>query len=168
MSNAIQYRMAAGVPGAVNRSTTATVEAQQLDTTNYPTAYGVPVAIDATSRNIRKILAGDTAASIYGIYVRPYPTQGGASDPLGSATTPTSGIGNVLRRGYISVQLNGATPAAKGGPVYVRVGGAGAQTPLGGIEAAADATPANTITMPNAIFTGPADANGISEIAFNI
>jgi hypothetical protein len=167
LSNAILYRMAAGIPGAITRAGQAkSVEGINLDTTNYPQSYGVPVAIDATSKAIRKIMTGDTAASIYGLYVRPYPTQGGANDPLGSATPPTSGIANVMRSGYMTVQLNGATASAKGGTVYVRVAAAATGKPIGGIEAAADST--NTIIMANAIFMGPADANGNVEVSYNI
>lgn len=162
-----QYRMPAGIPGAVNRMQSANVEAQQLDIVNYPTAYGVPVAIDATTHNMRKIKAADTAASVYGFYVRPFPTTTGAvSDGLGVSTTPVSGIGNVLKRGYMTIQLNGATAAVKGGTIYVRtVTGTG--TIIGGVEAAADGTNTFALTS-NSYFMGPADTNGNVEIAFNI
>jgi hypothetical protein len=164
-SNAFLFRMPAGIPGMVNRTQSATVEAQLLDTTNYPTVYGVPVAIDATSKAVRKITTGDAAAAIYGMYVRPYPTNSN-QDALGTSTPATSGIANVLKRGYMSVSLGGATAAAKNGTVYVRVAAAAAGKPIGGIEAAADST--NTIVMANAYFTGPADASGNVEIAFNL
>ena len=168
MSNVFLFRMPAGIPGAVNRASTATVETQLLDTTNPPAVYGVPGAIDATSKAFRAIQGGDVSASIYGLYVRPYPTGAAAQNcPLGSVVpTPTSGMANVLKRGYLNVQLNGATAAAKGGTVYVRVANAAAGKPIGGIEAAADST--NTIVMANAYFTGPADANAITEIAYNL
>ncbi len=165
MSNAFLYRMPAGIPGSINRMSTATVEAQMLDTTNFPTVYGVPVAIDATSKNTRKIMAGDAAANVYGLYVRPYPTNSN-TDPLGTSTPPVSGICNVLKRGYMTVQLNGATAAAKNGAVYVRTVANGGNTIIGGIEAAADGS--NTFVMANAYFTGPADASGNVEIGFNI
>jgi hypothetical protein len=67
----------------------------------------------------------------------------------------------------VDVALGGTAAAAKGGTVYVRVAAAAAGKPLGGFEAAADGT--NTIALPaNTYFTGPADAYGITEIAFNI
>lgn len=166
MSNVFTFRMPAGIPGTINRASLATVEPQQLDTTNYPTVYGVPTAIDATSKNLRKIMAGDAAASVTGLYVRPYPTSGGQFDAFGAAVTPTSGIVSQLKRGYMSVMLNGATAAAKQGVVYVRTVANGSNTIIGGIEAAADST--NTFVMANAYFTGPADAAGNVEIAFNI
>jgi hypothetical protein len=160
------FRMPAGIPGAINRAATATVEAQLLDTTLFPTVYGVPVAIDATSHAARKIGAGDTAASVYGFYVRPYPAGGSATDGLGTSTTPVAGIANVLKRGYMTIKLNGATAAAKNGTVYVRtVTGTG--TVIGGIEAAADST--NTFALPSSTyFMGPADTNGNVELAFNL
>lgn len=162
---AFQYRMPAGIPGALTRLENQSTEAALLDTTNFPTAYGVPVAIDATSKGARKIMAGDTAASVYGFYVRPYVTQN-VNDPLGTSTPPSSGIGNVLKRGYMTVKLNGATAAVKNGTVYIRTA-AGTGTIIGGVEAAADGT--NTFAIAsNTYFTGPADANGNVEIAFNI
>ena len=165
MSNAFLYRMPAGIPGNVNRASHATVEAALLDATNYPTAYGVPVAVDATSKNIRKIGAGDTAAGVFGFYVRPYVTNH-SQDGLGTSTPPVSGVCKVLKRGYISAQLNGAAAAAKNGAVYVRVAAPAAGKPLGGVEAAADAS--NTFLLAGASFTGPADASGNCEIAFNL
>ena len=143
-SNAFTFRIVFFIDWAINVFYTATVEAQVLDTVNFPTVYGVPGAIDATSNKFRKIGAGDATANIYGMYVC-----------------------NVLKRGYMTVLLGGTTPSAKNGVVYVRVANAAAGKPLGGIEAASDTT--NTIVMPgNTYFTGPADANGNVEIAFNI
>jgi hypothetical protein len=164
MSNVFTFRMPVGVPGTINRAQTATVEAAILDTTNYPTAYGVPVAIDATSKNARKIIGGDAAAAIFGMYVRPYPTNN-STDGLGTSTPPVSGIASILKRGYMIAKLNVGT-AAKNGTVYVRVTANGGNTIIGGIEATSDST--NTITMANAYFTGSADANGNVEIAFNL
>ncbi|MBR7560107.1 hypothetical protein KC218_26515, partial [Mycobacterium tuberculosis] len=63
--------------------------------------------------------AGDTASSAYGLLVRPYPTTGGAaSDPLGTATPPLGGIGDVMRRGYMTVKSNAGNPALNS-QVYV-------------------------------------------------
>jgi hypothetical protein len=158
--------MPAGIPGAVNRAFQSTIEQQLIDGTNPPTGYGLPVAIDATSKKARGVTTGDAATAIYGLNVRPYPTQGNGTDGLGTATPPTSGIMDVLKRGYISVHLGGATAAAKNGTVYVRVAAAAGGKPIGGIEAASDTT--NTIVMANSYFMGPADADGNVEIAFNI
>jgi hypothetical protein len=160
---AFTYRMPAGIPGAVNRASTATVEAQQLDTTNYPTVYGVPIVIDAASHNARYAKTGD--ASIYGMYVRPYPTGGSATDGLGTSTPPTSGIVSVLKRGYMTVKLNVGT-AVNNGQVYVRITANGGNTIIGGIEATSDTT--YTLAIANCAFMGPADASGNVEIAYNI
>jgi hypothetical protein len=158
--------MPAGIPGGVNRVNTATIEAQQLDTVHFPTAYGVPVALDATSHNVRSITAGDATANVYGFYVRPYPTSGNATDGLGTSTPPVSGIVSILKRGYMSIQLNGTTAAAKNGTVYVRTV-TGTFTIIGGVEAAGDSTNTFAVTG-NTYFTGPADPNGMVEVAFNI
>lgn len=164
MSNAFLYRMPAGIPGSITRAGVATVEAVILDVTNFPTVFGVPVAIDATSKNARKIIAGDVIASVYGFYVRPYPTNN-SQDGLGTSTPPVSGIGNVLKRGYLGVHLNVGT-AAKNGAVYIRTVANGGNTIIGGVEATSDST--NTFAIANAYFTGPADASGNTEVAFNI
>jgi hypothetical protein len=101
------------------------------------------------------------------VNLRPYPIQGNGTDPLGTSTPPTSGVTDILKRGYVMVSLGGTTAATKGGTVYVRVATPSAGKPLGGFEAASDTT--NTVAMPsNWYFTGPADAYGITEIAVNI
>lgn len=156
--------MPAGIPGSITRAGQSTVEAEILDPTNYPTVYGVPVVIDATTKQLRKVMAADTPALLQGFYVRPYPTNNN-QDGLGTSTPPTSGIANVLKRGYISVKLNVGT-AVKEGIVYTRITANGGNTIIGGVEATADST--NTIIMANAFFKGPADASGNVEVAFNI
>jgi hypothetical protein len=161
------YRMPAGIPGAVNRHFHSTIETQIIMPANPPGAYGVPVVIDATALQIRPLLTtADTATSVYGFLVRPFPATGTGIDGLGTATPGTSGTCNILVRGYMSVQLNGATAAKKNGAVFVRVAAAATGKPIGGVEAASDTT--NTITIPNCRFMGPADATGNVEIAFNI
>ena len=71
-----------------------------------------------------------------------------------------------LKRGYINILLSGATAAKKDGAVWCRIQNAGAGQFVGGFEAAADG--GNTVTVPGAYFTGPADASGNCEIGFNI
>ncbi len=166
MSNAFLYRMPAGIPGNITRVSAATVEPQQLDTTNYPTAYGLAGTIDATSHNFRHANSSDSASSNFSLYVRPFPTSGGANDPIGSATVPTAGLCSVLKRGYMMVSCAYGTPA-KGGTVYVRTAANGGRTVLGAIEAQSDTT--YSVALPsNCYFTGAADASGNVEIAFNI
>ena len=78
---------------------------------------------------------------------------------------PLSGLDNdgvqemelvsVLRRGYIAVTVSSGTAAA-GGQVYL--------TSTGAISA----DPTSNTALSGATFMGPADANGLAEIAFNI
>lgn len=163
---AYQFRMPAGFAGDLQRAEVATIETQQIDSAAPPTAYGVPVKL--VSGKIQPINSGsDTAAAVIGVNLRPYPIQTNGTDALGTSTPPTSGVTDILKRGYVMVSLGGTTAAAKGGTVYVRVASASAGKPLGGFEAAADST--NTVAMPASwYFTGPADAYGITEIAVNI
>ncbi|MDM8357483.1 structural cement protein Gp24 [Pandoraea communis] len=163
---AYQFRMPAGFAGDLQRAEVATIETQLIDASAPPAAFGLPVKL--VSGKVQPInLAADTAAVVYGVNIRAYPIQGNGTDPLGTSTPPTSGVVDVLKRGYINVALGGTASATKNGTVYVRVAGAASGKPLGGFEAAADST--NTVAMPASwYFTGPADANGITEIAVNI
>jgi hypothetical protein len=160
--------MPAGIPGAINRATTATVEASQLDANNYPTAYGVAGVIDATSHNFRKVLAGDVLANIFGIYIRPYPTTTGATtDGLGTSTPPTSGIASVLKRGYANVKVYyGYAAVVKNSPVYVRTVSSVNNTNVGTFDATSDST--NNFILTGAYYTGACDSTGNAEIAYNL
>ncbi len=170
---AFSYRMPSGVAGDVNRAATGmTIEAQVITptgTTGHPTTFGIAVIQDATGGNVgnmRMITTGDTA--VYGLLVREYPTQSSnwPTDGFGAGTPPQSGLVSILKRGYMTVFLQGATAAAKGGAVYAyNTTTDTSHIILGGIEAA---TSTNAILLPNSYFMGPADANGITEIAFNI
>ncbi|WP_354676761.1 structural cement protein Gp24 [Cupriavidus plantarum] len=164
MGNAILYRMASGIPGDISRRSASTVEAVPLNSATPFAGYGLFGKI--VSGKFVPVGAGDTASAVYGLLVRPYPTTGGAaSDPLGTSTPQVGGIGDVMRRGYMTVKNNAGNPALNS-QVYVRVAAAAAGKPIGGIEAAADST--NTIAITGAIFAGPADANGNVEIEYNI
>ncbi|NSX05083.1 structural cement protein Gp24 [Cupriavidus gilardii] len=164
MGNAILYRMPSGIPGDISRQSQATVEPQIFDPALPFPGYGLFGKLAAGK--FVPVASGDTAAVIYGLLVRPYPTTGGAgSEPLGTATPPTKGVCDVLRRGYMTVKNNAGTPAL-GGTVYVRVAAAADGKPIGGIEAAADGT--NTVAVTGAIFMDGGDANGNVEISFNI
>lgn len=163
---AFLYRMDTGYPGCVNRAEVATVEAGTINNTTPPTAYGIGVVNDPNG--IRPPVTADTIVS--GIFVRPYPTQpntGGMNYPFGSITPPTVGNGDVLRRGYIIVKLQSTAAAVKGAAVQVWTGAAAGPHVPGGINADAAAAGSN-VTVPNSYFMGPADANGIVEIAVNI
>ncbi|WCM21367.1 hypothetical protein NDK50_07940 [Paraburkholderia bryophila] len=129
--------MPAGFAGDLQRAEVATIETQLISTAAPPTAFGV--AVKYVSGAVQPInLATDTAASVVGINLRPYPIQGNGTDPLGTSTPPTSGVTDVLKRGYAMVALGGVAAAAKGGTVYVRVGNVSAGKVLGDFEAAPD------------------------------
>jgi hypothetical protein len=145
-----------------------TVEAQIIDNTNPPPAYGLAVMIDPVTGQVRPPIAADGATpAIYGIYVRPYPTHA-TQDALGVDTPPTQGEANVLKRGYIITRLTSGT-AVKGGPVGVSLATAVAPDVPGGITANAPGADVVALGSPaTTYFMGPADATGIVEIAFNI
>lgn len=153
------YRMPSGIPGDVSRKSHSTIESHNMATP--VSAFGLFVKMDA-SGNLAALASADTAASVYGLLVRSYPTTSATND-LGAAA-PVKGINDVMVRGYMTVKCNAGT-AKKGGVVHVRVGAATTAKPLGGIEAVADG--ANTIAV-NARFMHEADAQGNVEIAYNI
>lgn len=167
MSNAFISRMPAGIPGTICRgaanSTVEPVVITAAGQANAPVSYGVGTLIDANTGLLRLPAAGD--AAVTGILVRPFPTNS-SQDGLGTSTPPTKGLVDRLKRGYVSILLSGATAAKKDGAVWCRIQNAGAGQFVGGFEAAADG--GNTVTVPGAYFTGPADASGNVEIAFNI
>lgn len=127
------YRMPTGIPGEVTRPGQSTIEPKILGATAF-TAYGLAAKI--SSGKIIPITTNDVSTAVAGFLVRPFPITGAnASDALGTSVPPTSGIGNLLKRGYTNIMLANGT-AADGGKVYVRVANATAGRPVGGFEAA--------------------------------
>jgi hypothetical protein len=173
---AFGFRMGAGFAGDVNRTHPVSIEPCLIDSVSPPTAYGQAVLIDANvdagTNGVRPYVTGDTSQAPWGVTVRPYPSQqassttdfGGAA--FGAATPPISGVIDVMRAGYIMVNLPFGGSPAKGGPVYVRVATTSGNHIMGSFEAASDTS--NSILLTNCVFNGPADANGNCEIAFNI
>lgn len=158
------FRLPSGFAGMITRVDATDTEPQIIDSTNPPTGFGVPVKM--VNGKIQPIAAGDAAAVIYGFLARPFPFQGLNIAPvIGVQVPPTSGTGDIMRRGYMSVKANAGTPAF-GGPVYVRVASPSGAKVIGGIEAAADG--ANTVIVPTAQFMSAPDASGNVEIAYNI
>lgn len=162
-TNAYLYRMPSGVPGDISRKQTTDVDSHPLDrvTANAFAGYGLPGKLVAGF--FTPIVAGDTAASIFGFLVRPYPTTG--RDGLGNLPNANIGVGSIMRRGYMTVLCNAGTPTYNS-PVYMRVATPATGKPIGGLEAAADG--ANTVLIPRTYFTSPADAVGNVEIEYNI
>lgn len=166
MTNAILYRMAQGIPGAVSRESVATIEAQPLAVGTPFYSYGI-FGKWSGGAFVPLTAVGD-AANVYGLLVRPYPITGlNASDPLGTSVPPTTGVANIMRRGYMTVQVptGGGTPAP-GGLVYFRYASPASPLLVGDIEAAAVGSV--TAVVPGAFFMSAADANGNVEIGFNI
>ena len=162
MSNAFLYRMPSGIPGDVSRKNQSTIDSQIFNASLPFASYGIPAKL--ASGKVVPFAGGETAADLFGFLVRPFPTQS-AQEGLGTATPPTSGVANILRRGWMTVKCNAGTPAA-GGTVYVRIAAASGAKVIGGIEAAADST--NTVALTGARFTNAGDANGNVEIEYNI
>lgn len=173
---AFPFRMGAGFPGDVNRTHPASIEACLMNSSTPPTAFGQAVLADVSgaTNSVRPLSTGDgSVTDLYGITVRPFPTQaasapgnygqtGTASAPYGTGAPSSSFPVDVLRTGYIMVQLNpGQASPVKGGTVYVRTGASGGNNIQGGFETAAStsATLSNRYT-----YNGPADANGNVEI----
>jgi hypothetical protein len=158
------YRLPSGFAGMITRVDPSDTEPQIIDSTTPPTAFGIPIKM--VNGKIQPLATGDAASVVYGFLVRPFPFQGQNIAPIvGSTTPPTSGTGDVLRRGYMSVKVNAGT-AAFGGVVYARVAAPSGAKVIGGIEAAADGT--NTVIVANAQFMSAPDASGNVEIAYNI
>lgn len=161
---AIITRMPAGFPGRISRSDSLTVEQEVIDSGTPPTVYGGFVKIVAGK--LQPIASGDSAG-VYDILVNPYPTQSSTNGLGTPPTPPTSGMADVLKRGYITVPLAKGT-AAKNGQVYV-VTTAGGTVAVG--DAVTSASPSGggtAVAVTNCFFTGPADAGGIVEISKNV
>lgn len=173
---AYTYRMGAGFPGDVNRTHPASIEPVLIDASAPPTIYGQAVVIDPTTQGIRPITTGDqsdaTPLRAYGALVRPYPSQAvagssNAQQGLGSALPPVSGVADVLRLGYMAVQLNVGSPApVKDAVVYVWATATNGAHIQGGYETAYSST--HTVELRNARWQGGMDANSVAEIIFDL
>lgn len=170
---AFQFRMGAGFPGDVNRGMgQANVEPTLLDPTTPFTVYGVPGVINPANNGFRPLSAGDQAlADVYGVLARPFPYQqrtGGDSSAFGGGIPPLSGIGDAVRSGYVMVQLNGGAAVVKGGQVFIWTAASAGQHVQGGFEGAAVGGSGIALPLGKYQFNGPADANGIVEISWNV
>lgn len=166
------FRMPAGIPGECSRFTLVgtTIKAENQNATTPYVAFGQVGTIDANGA--RPIAATDTAAPAtpLGISVRPFPTSDITMGtpgvvPFGPGAPAAKGIIDVMYRGYVTMKLNGAAAATKGGAVYVWYGVTGGGHVQAGIEAA---TGASAWALTGAYFSGPADSQGNVEIAFRI
>jgi hypothetical protein len=163
--------MPAGIAGECSRFNVVgtTIKPENQNTTTPFTAFGQVGTIDANGA--RPLLATDTAApAVMGISVRPFPTSDNTVAnpgvvPFGAGAPMPRGIIDLMYRGYITMKLNGAAAAVKGGQVFVWYGATGGGHVQAGIEAVTGAT---AYALPGAYFSGPADAQGNVEIAYRI
>lgn len=164
---AFQFRMGTGFPGDVNRFHPASIEPNQNNATNPLDVYGNAVVVNSADNTVRKILTSDSAiTTIYGIGVRPYPTQtmtGGPNAAFGVGSVNVNQPLDVLRSGYFFSKVNtsGGTPA-KDGTVYLWVAASTGTHVLGGFEAAASG--GNTVALTNVFFNGPTGSDGVGEL----
>lgn len=165
------YRMPAGIAGAISRPQDLTTEPATLDATNVFSAYGLPGKYSGD--NFVPLASTDTASDIVGLLVRPWPTTD-ASDFARNVTSGGNQQGDILKRGYINVNVGGdATAITKNASVYFDLS-------TGSITATAPTTDTTTtdgttttatatvIQIPSAVFTGAGDADGNAEVAYNI
>lgn len=174
---ALQFRMGAGFAGDVNRTHPAEIEPALVDEDDPPTRYGNALLVDTVTEALRQFIAADqsdaTPVIPYGAIVRPYPTQQQSGTNygtigIGAATPPVSGVIDTLRNGLIMVQLNtGVATPKKGGRVYVWAAATAGAHVQGGYETELSA--GNTCILdPRYLYNGAPDANGVTEISFNV
>lgn len=125
--------------------------------------FGAPLKYDANG-NVIAMGAAATAAQFVGVASRELKSSLSYLDQSVGEYAPGEAV-SVFQRGAVNVKCQKGTPKL-GGDVYVRVTASEAAPTavVGGFEAEADATPANTIKLTNCQWAGPADANGIAEL----
>lgn len=126
-------------------------------------AFGMALKYDANGA-VAVMGAGSTAAQFVGVAARELKSALNYLEQGAGAYAPKDAV-PVFMRGCVNVRCQNGTPKL-GGAVYVRVA-ANASLPnavVGGFEAAADSTAANTVQLTNCQWAGPADANGVAEL----
>jgi hypothetical protein len=171
---AYTYRMNAGIPGEVSRFQTygCTISPEKQSTAAPMTLYGQVAIMSAANAGVRPATAGDVTPDMeWGFLVRPYPGPDiGVSFPNAvvdfGAGKPGGKIVDILRRGFMTVQVGGATAPAKGQKGYLWTAATAAPHVQGLLEAVDPTT--NGFAMNRVVFQGPADASGNTEISYNI
>lgn len=126
-------------------------------------AFGMALKYDANGAVV-VMGAGSTAAQFVGVAARELKSALNYLEQGAGAYAPKDAV-PVFMRGCVNTKCQNGTPKL-GGAVYVRVA-ANAALPnavVGGFEAAADSTAANTVQLTNCQWAGPADANGVAEL----
>lgn len=124
----------------------ATTEVKANDATTPVVGFGVPVKLNTSADGVTPCAA--TSDKVYGFAAREY----GQADCEGKQA---QAMVTVMKRGYMAVKLASGT-AKLGGTVYLNA--------TGGLTAAS----ASNTAIPNCVFMGAADSDGMVEIAFNI
>jgi hypothetical protein len=158
-----------GFPGTISRNGSNIVFARQVQSTdaNGP-AFGAAVVLNANNTYSDLgafITAGGTftAVNFGGIAVREAKSFTSFFTQNGTVSYFPGDACDALLFGEAPVVVNVGTPTA-GSPVYVRVSANGANTIVGGFEAASDTT--HTVLLTNAKFTtGVIDSNNVSELS---
>mgnify|MGYP000034350369 CR=1 FL=1 len=125
--------------------------------------FGLPLKYDSDG-NVVLMGASSTAAQFVGIASREIKSSLNYLDQSVGEYAPEEAVA-VFQRGAINVKCQKGTPKT-GGDVYIRVAAndAAPTAVVGGFEAEADTTVANTIKLTNCQWAGPKDANDIAEL----
>lgn len=125
--------------------------------------FGAPLKYDEAGAAV-VMGAGAAAEEFVGVAAREVKSALNYLDQDVGAYAPGEAV-PVFMRGSINVKCQNGTPKL-GGDVYVRVAENAAlpKAAVGGFEAVADSTAANTVKLPNCQWAGPADANGVAEL----
>ena len=127
-----------------------------------PITFGTPLKYDANKNVIPFAGAGTTAANFVGVAASEIKSSLAYLDPSNGQFAPGEAVG-VFMRGSINVKAYGAP--ALGGTVYVRTAASETYTtePVGAFTATNESS--STVALSNCQWGGPADANGIVELA---
>jgi hypothetical protein len=172
-TNIFQYRMNTGFAGDPTRTHPTSIFPQLIDPNAPPTYFGQGVIADISSTNgVRVPNSGDSGLTlIWGITVRPFPFQQATTatnyggNTFGGEAPASSGAIDILRSGSIMVTLQGSTAAQMGAAAKMCIV-AGTGYVVGGFSM--DSVSGTFITLTDAYFNGPAGADGLVELVFNI
>lgn len=150
------FSMPSGFPGSITRRADSKTEPVVLATT---LPVGSVIQLDSQGRGVGPV---NGSAKVYGFLVRAYPTSN-ENDAMGRVTMPAGTVQDVLRAGYMSIQLSDAESVkpVKGMPVKVVF------TAASGF-AVGDYAISQGVEIPGCIFMGEPDGSGTVEISFNV
>ena len=129
-----------------------------------PLPFGMALMYDANGAVVLMQGSGVTADRFAGVAGREMRSALSYTDQNTGAYT-TGDAGSVFQRGSINVLCQKGTPK-RGGAVYVRIikNTSLPNAVVGGFEAEADSTSANTVKLTGCQWGGSADANGVAEL----